>query len=237
MNSWREDLLNQLTQPHANVQMAFVCAEKAAHTLGFDNAAYGFQAPYPVTRPHITILSNYPESWQRRYAQAGYLRNDPTVAHGRKCEEPVLWTEKLFVDTPQLWADAQDHGLRVGWAQSSLDGTGAGSMLTLCRSHEALTARELLAREPHMRWLVQVMHVICSKLLLKQTADTLPTLSRREREVLKWTADGKSAQDIADILLLSKHAVDFHIKNVSSKLQVTNKTAAVARAALLGLWT
>lgn len=237
MNSWQEDLLDQLTTPTASVQGVFARVEKAALALGFEHVAYGFQAPYPVTKPQITLLNNYPRAWQERYAQAGYLRCDPTVAHGRRCETPVLWSNKTFCDAPQLWADAQDLGLRVGWAQSSLDGTGAGSMLTLSRCKGELTPQELTAREQQMRWLVQVVHVSCSRVLLKQTADTLPTLSRREREVLKWTADGKSAQDIADILLLSKHAVDFHIKNVSNKLQVTNKTAAVARAALLGLWT
>ena len=60
-------------------------------------------------------------------------------------------------------------------------------------------------------------------------------LSEREIEVLKWTADGKSAQDIAEILLLSKNTVDFHIKNTVQKLNVPNKTAAVVQAVLLGL--
>ncbi|MDB5849541.1 MAG: transcriptional activator of quorum sensing autoinducer synthesis transcription regulator protein, partial [Rhodoferax sp.] len=48
------------------------------------------------------------------------------------------------------------------------------------------------------------------------------------------TADGKSSQDIADILILSKSTVDFHVKNAVVKLQVGNKTAAVVRAAVLG---
>ena len=59
-------------------------------------------------------------------------------------------------------------------------------------------------------------------------------LTSREVEVLKWTADGKSAQDIADILALSKNTVDFHIKNAVTKMQAANKTAAVVRAAMLG---
>lgn len=48
-------------------------------------------------------------------------------------------------------------------------------------------------------------------------------------------ADGKSAQDIAEILLLSKNTVDFHIKNSIRKLNVPNKTAAVVRAVLMGM--
>jgi LuxR family transcriptional regulator len=35
--------------------------------------------------------------------------------------------------------------------------------------------------------------------------------------------------------MISKHVVDFHLKNAIQKLQSSNKTAAVARAAALGL--
>lgn len=235
MNVWQEDLLNLLTVPAACVQDVFACVQKVAQALGFDHVAYGFQASYPVTRPCITQLNNYPKAWQEHYAKVGYLYIDPTVAHARKSQTPLLWSERTFAKAPGLWTDARDHGLNVGWAQSSLDGKGSGSMLTLCRSKDPLTPKELLAQEQHMRWLVQVTHVSCSRVLVKEATDALPQLSRRELEVLKWTADGKTAQDIADILALSKHAVDFHLKNVVNKLQVSNKTSAVARAALNGL--
>ena len=86
-----------------------------------------------------------------------------------------------------------------------------------------------------MRWLVQVAHVSLSKAILaKKDAHACTQLTLREREVLQWTADGKSAQDIADILILSKSVVDFHLKNSIKKLNSPNKTAAVARAVLLG---
>ena len=85
-----------------------------------------------------------------------------------------------------------------------------------------------------MRWLVQVAHVSLSKAILAKDAYVCEQLTLREREVLQWTADGKSAQDIADILVLSKSVVDFHLKNSIKKLNSPNKTAAVARAVLLG---
>lgn len=62
-----------------------------------------------------------------------------------------------------------------------------------------------------------------------------PQLTVREIEVLRWTADGKSAQDIANILSLSKATVDFHVRNAVAKLQVPNKTAAAVRATVLGI--
>ena len=68
----------------------------------------------------------------------------------------------------------------------------------------------------------------------RQKNPACTALTAREREVLQWSADGKSAQDIADTLNLSKSAIDFHLKNSIQKLNAPNKTAAVARAALMG---
>lgn len=234
MNPWQEDLLNLLLVPAESPKSIFTRIEQVAQQLDFEHVAYGFQAPYPVTQPKVTLLNNYPRPWQTRYAQAGYLLTDPTVAHGRQSQTPILWNNQAFASNPALWADAQDHGIRAGWAQSSLERNGAGSLLTLCRSAEPLTACELKAKDVNMRWLVQVAHVSLSRAILSQEPRTHTPLTCRECEVLQWSADGKSAQDIADILLVSKSAVDFHLKNVIKKLHAPNKTAAVARAALMG---
>ena len=234
MNSWQEDLLNVLLFPATSEEAVFDRIKQAALQLGFDHVAYGLQAPYPVTQPKITLLNSYPTAWQQRYAQAGYVLTDPTVAHGRQSQAPILWNDHAFASNRALWADAQDHGIKNGWAQSSLERSGAGSLLTLCRRDEPLTASELQAKEAPMRWLVQVAHVSLSRAILAQENPASTALTAREREVLQWSADGKSAQDIADILNVSKSAVDFHLKNSIQKLNAPNKTAAVARAALMG---
>ena len=57
----------------------------------------------------------------------------------------------------------------------------------------------------------------------------------REIEVLRWTADGKTASEIADILNISERTANFHIANVITKLNAPNKTAAVIRAGMLGM--
>lgn len=234
MKSWHEDLLNLLVTPATSPEDIFSNIECVALKLGFDHVAYGFQSPYPVTKPKVTMLNNYPHPWQERYSRAGYLFTDPTVIHGRQSQNPLLWSEQTFANNPALWNDAQDHGIRAGWAQSSLESNGTGSLLTLCRSSEPITVSELQAKESHMRWLVQVAHVSLSRAILVQDAYIHKPLTSREREVLQWTADGKSAQDVADILTLSKSAVDLHLTNSMKKLNSPNKTAAVARAVLLG---
>jgi LuxR family transcriptional regulator len=234
MHTWHEDLLNLLVAPATCRVDVFASIERVAFQLGFEHVAFGFQSPYPVTQPKITLFNNYSQPWQEHYSKAGYLFTDPSVIHGRKSQQPLLWSDETFASNRALWSDVQDHGIKAGWAQSSLERSGAGSLLTLCRRSELITASELQAKESQMRWLVQVAHVSLSRTIMVKNAQMCAPLTSREREVLQWTADGKSAQDIADILVLSKSVVDFHLKNSIKKLDSPNKTAAVARAVLLG---
>ncbi len=235
MRSWQEDLL-QITESTSSEQEVFRRIEAVAKSMGFDHCAYGLRVSWPLSNPKILMVNNYSSSWQKRYAESGYLLIDPTVRHGRQSQKPLIWTEDVFSTCRPLWEDARAHGLSVGWAQSSLDSNGIGGMLSLARSHETLTSAELNAKEGQMRWLVNIAHLALSRALIeKATHSQSIGLTRREIEVLKWTGDGKSAQEIADILNVTKHVVDFHIKNAIHKLQTANKTAAVVKAAMLGL--
>ncbi|MEM6971445.1 MAG: response regulator transcription factor [Pseudomonadota bacterium] len=55
-------------------------------------------------------------------------------------------------------------------------------------------------------------------------------LTQREGEVLGWLADGKANRDIAAILGVSPRTVNKHLEQIYAKLQVENRTAAVAVA-------
>ena len=60
-------------------------------------------------------------------------------------------------------------------------------------------------------------------------------LTPREREVLGWLAKGLSNSEIAAQLVISEGTVKNHLKNIYGKLEVHNRTGAIARARDLGL--
>lgn len=60
-------------------------------------------------------------------------------------------------------------------------------------------------------------------------------LTAREREILRWTSEGKTAEIIGAILNISTRTVNFHISNVLTKLVAVNKVQAVAKARTFGL--
>lgn len=61
------------------------------------------------------------------------------------------------------------------------------------------------------------------------------SLTRRELEVLTWTAQGKSAKQIGDILGIGKRTVDEHAQSAMRKLGAVNRTHAVAIALQNGI--
>jgi DNA-binding CsgD family transcriptional regulator len=62
----------------------------------------------------------------------------------------------------------------------------------------------------------------------KQAA--VSVLTKREREILGWIARGKTSREIAAILVVSPHTVRKHTEHILEKLNVSTRSAAVARA-------
>ncbi|WFU14521.1 LuxR C-terminal-related transcriptional regulator [Bradyrhizobium sp. CB3481] len=56
------------------------------------------------------------------------------------------------------------------------------------------------------------------------------TLSDREKDCLRWAAEGKTSWEIGMILKISDNTANFHFKNVNRKLCTTNRTQAIVKA-------
>jgi len=235
MKAWQEeDIQSLLTVP--SEKELFERVTEIAKGLGFDFCAYGLRVALPVSNPRTALYNNYPEVWQERYRDRGYLAVDPTVKHGLTSSRMLLWSESVFASSREFWEEAWSFGLRHGWALPIRDAHGLLSMTTFARSEGEITKAELAENLPKMYWLAQVAHVGMTDRIAPQLLPQIDVrLSEREVEVLRWTGDGKTSNDVADILGISERTVNFHINNAMIKLGASNKTAAAVRAAMLGL--
>jgi DNA-binding NarL/FixJ family response regulator len=67
------------------------------------------------------------------------------------------------------------------------------------------------------------------------TTSAFPALTDREREVLGMVAAGKGNATIAHQLVISLKTVRNHVSNIYTKLQVTDRSAAIVKAREAGL--
>ncbi|MCW6034842.1 response regulator transcription factor [Spirulina subsalsa FACHB-351] len=65
--------------------------------------------------------------------------------------------------------------------------------------------------------------------------EALHTLSEREMEVLKWIVEGKSNNEIAEILYLSPNTIKTHVRGLMNKLSVDDRVQAAVIALRSGL--
>ncbi len=63
-----------------------------------------------------------------------------------------------------------------------------------------------------------------------QAAERLPTVTKREREILRLLADGMRNEEVAQQLSISPLTVRTHVKNAMQKLEADTRTEAVAKA-------
>jgi DNA-binding NarL/FixJ family response regulator len=67
-------------------------------------------------------------------------------------------------------------------------------------------------------------------LLSRQTTQRMPSLSKREREIMDLLAQGLTGEDVASQLFLSSETVKTHIRNAMAKLEAHTRVHAVAIA-------
>lgn len=232
---WYDRQMKALRQSRCD--RSFVDAlERIAQDLGFEYCAYTMRVPVPVTAPRIVSIANYPQYWQQRYSQQNYAQVDPTLAEAARSPLPVVWSETMFAGARPLREEALAQGIAVGWSQGCRDARGVCGILSLARSQPSIAAEELRQQQPRMLWLAHAVHaVMCPRLMARLLPEASASLTTRELDVLRWTADGRTSSEVSAILHISERTVNFHINNSLAKLNATNKTAAVVKAVMLGL--
>ena len=188
----------------------------------------------PSVDPYIRLT--YPASWIKQYLQNNYVDVDPVLREGFQRMLPFQWSE-LTVSTDREMVflhDALAHG--VGPFGLSIPVIGKHGHRGLFSISFAGTpeAWEAFVAE-NMPLLVEVANRLHQRVIHDVFGEDRPHLSARELEVLRWTALGKDAGEIAAILDISFHTTRGYLKSVRHKLDCVTSAQAVSRAIKLGL--
>nr|WP_075181135.1 transcriptional regulator SdiA [Pantoea sp. 1.19] len=221
-------------QQLSSVQQVTDLLSQQVRELGFDYYGLVIRHPVPFTRPKTFIYSNTPTAWLDHYHQQKFMDNDPVIALSRRPGSQAVWEDALFEHNPPLWQDARAFGLRAGFSCSVMAANRACGIFSVAKGEEAPLALQNGLPE-QLRYLAEQVMATLIRLNDSSMCALNITLTRREREILLWTAEGKTAAEISLILSISEHTVNYHQKNMQKRLNAPNKTQIACYAAAVGL--
>ncbi|MGY2048934.1 autoinducer binding domain-containing protein [Methylobacterium sp. JK268] len=181
------------------------------------------------------LINHIPVEWTKRYLSRNYIAHDPTIHYLSKSQDPFLWSDILDICgkkdvEARVLQEASEFGIRSGITIPLLTLEG-------CLAGASFSGRYFDV-EPEQVGVLQLIatYAFARLLLLQGSAPRAPVrLTEREREVLQWSAEGKTAWEIGEILAISGKGVEYHLASSRAKLGALNGVQAVAAALRLGL--
>jgi LuxR family transcriptional regulator len=211
-----------------------------AHDLGFDSWRFAI-LDHSILSPPLLFKTTLADPFVNTYIQQRLYAQDPRHQHALTSLQPLRWEADLFNQAPRLWQAMRDIDVTNGMSQACHHNSGLTALLCFGRSQLELGVDEfhekadLVLSIAHQLTVATIDRIAGDETLEAGDDDADKPLTRREITVLEKTAAGHTAGHIAIDLFLSERTVQFHISSAITKLEVSNKTAAVAQAILLGL--
>jgi LuxR family quorum sensing-dependent transcriptional regulator len=200
---------------------------------------FGFSGFLISTTPDLraasqrqTFFDGWPNNFNDHYIENDFYRDDPVVAMCLRAADPFEWSEAPYDPeaSPRsklVMNVAAEFGLKNGFAVPIYRERGLIDTVTMGGDYTALDP--LAKRSIHL----VALYAHSKALALVGAGHPDPyrrILSKGEREVLSWTAAGKTSWEISVILGVSEAAIAKRIKMAARKLGSVNKTQAVVEA-------
>jgi DNA-binding CsgD family transcriptional regulator len=227
-----EELDQEFDRSGPKTFLARICDQ-----YGLSHACYlGIDIP-TLTDTKIYGAVTYSDAWVSRYLSQNYFNIDPVVTVGMRCVLPLDWSTVRERDeqTKLFFGEAGDFGVGAQGLSFPIRGAHGETALFSINSHLPEHKWAQLKRV-FMRDFSAVAYHFHTRVLQGEGV-TFPevSLSRREKECLKWAAAGKTTWETGKILGISGSTVDFFLEKVRVKLKAVNKVQAVATAIRLQL--
>lgn len=198
------------------------------HSEGASMVSY--HAVNPDASSMAMATDGFPQDWVDTYIGSEFVKIDPIPELASKLARPFYWHEireltPISEENERYLEALKSANLGDGLAfyvfgpvlQNAYVGLGFGAE-KLDLTAEKVFELQCVAQAGHLRFCA-----LCSGLAKERV------LSDREQEVLEWVAKGKSNSVIAEILSVSPHTIDAHIRSIYRKLDVADRTSAAIR--------
>lgn len=200
---------------------------------------YEWQPTSDILGAKTQQFSTCPSRWVEHCKERNYESVNPKRAYARNNVLPVMWQPDQYPKYTseierQFWRDSNDFGLGHGAVIPIRSRFGGSGMLCITLPADPVDRAFAAEHLPHIEALAHHLQERVQRLVANQLFP-LHALTKRETEVVQWTACGKTADEISQILGISVTTVLYHLNNAKHKLDVINKHQLTARALALGL--
>jgi LuxR family transcriptional regulator len=224
------------------VDQAFEIARKLGFTaLIYDYAPVSLDTDGQIITPSLLRTRNIPTSMAEYWCNLGYYQIDPVQQLALRSTLPFIWSYRPETETllGRILTEEHKPVIRYVFESGIVAGVtvpihmpdGDYATFTGIRIDERGAARDAEAILSDFTLLAHVFHDAAFQ-VFDQDARTCTKvrLTDRERECLRYTADGLSAKEISQRIDRSVPTVVMHLNAAARKLGARNRVQAVVRA-------
>ncbi len=230
----RFDIFSASTSPFQDFGESADFLHAARDEFGVLNLSYWFLGASTDIPDRMTWLSTYHQDYMAIYMRDYTPVKDRAfnVCFSRLL--PLDWDDVRTTDetVQHIHEVAEQYGVGRHGISIPIREQGVGdAMFSVnfeCDDRHWNEVRQGLVSRLHL--FAHYYHLRMKEVIAARPATAEYDLSPREREVLKWAADGKTAWETAQLLGVSERAIRLYTENAITKLRAKTKTQAVAIA-------
>lgn len=212
----------------------FNYAEEAVHQLGFDYFIFRMIIPSYLSSTGGAVLTNIPPEIMKPYEDNNQVDDNPIISHCRTSLLPIIWGAE---SCPKLRDLIQKETGSYAWSQALHDHTCVASLITVIRAHNTISDQDIIDKGGSVMLLCSKLHTYFMDSYLSDSDryNRLLKITAREREILTYYGQGKTASEIGMVLSISSRTVNFHLNSIYTKLGVSNSKESLVIAVKFGL--
>ena len=191
----------------------------------------------PGAQTEYISVGNTPQKFLEASRDPEYAKRDPVHQRLMRQATPLIYDQSFYVDSGagELWEMIAPFGYRTGVAVGVHMPGYRRLLLGMDREDPLPKDPVSLNRMIADLQLLAVHAQDAAARLLVSKQDAKLKLPQRQLEILKLTMEGKSAWVVGSVLGISENTVNYHMKRLFEKLDVSTKSQAVLKAMELGL--
>lgn len=212
---------------------------RVAHHMNFEIITAAVAVERPNAAALFRAIGNVPRGFHEASNAADRTKRDPVHQTLKSSNLPFSYSQATYVTAGagDLYEEQAPYGFRTGVAIAQHLPNGRHFLLGVDRSDPLPDDdMQLIRIYADLQLLVAYAQEASYRLLIgPETNLPKENLTAREKEVLRWTREGKCAWAVGQILSISENSVNNHLRNACRKLDVSGKNRAVVKAIALGL--